>query len=194
MVSITAEDAEFIAAANPIAVVTLLDELETERERANYWKQRAKSAEGHLFANDVRAAAKALHANTTQNETPFEELSEEDRQRRFRGAWTVVAAINAERNRRKPKDSPAGEAWCECGDGPSDGFVCPNCLVANGWSCGAEIDALKVEARRYRWLRDECGIVEYRALTRSTNASGMLPSGDTLDEAIDAAMAGGTHG
>ncbi|MFV3387852.1 hypothetical protein ACNFCJ_20945 [Pseudomonas sp. NY15364] len=120
-----------------------LAELEAIKEvasRAEYWKQRAKSAEGHLFANDVRAAARALHANTTQNEIPFDELSEADRHRRYRGAWTVIASINAERARRLPHDSRDEYVWCGCGDGyPVNSYgagfmaansgVCENCAA-----------------------------------------------------------------
>lgn len=48
------------------------------------------------------------------------------------------------------------------------------------------IEALRKDAERYQWLRDGCGIVEYRAI--ATIGSGMLPSGETLDAVIDGAM------
>ena len=47
---------------------------------------------------------------------------------------------------------------------------------------------LRVDAERYRWLRDRCGIVEYAAAFGGINA--ILPSGDRLDVAIDSAKGG----
>jgi hypothetical protein len=59
----------------------------------------------------------------------------------------------------------------------------------------SDIDQLKAEgktllkdAERYRWLRDQCGLVEYKAIAGSIGP-GMLPCGEELQEAIDAAMA-----
>lgn len=52
----------------------------------------------------------------------------------------------------------------------------------------AENEALRKDAERYRWLRDGCGVVEYKAIAGSIGP-GMLPSGDKLQAAIDAAMA-----
>lgn len=43
---------------------------------------------------------------------------------------------------------------------------------------------LNVYATRYRFLRDHCGIVEYKQAFGSVGA-GMLPSGEALDQAID---------
>lgn len=48
-------------------------------------------------------------------------------------------------------------------------------------------EALRKDAERYRWLRDGCGIVEYKAIAGSIGP-GMLPSGQVLEDAIDAAM------
>lgn len=143
------EDDRFIAAANPAAILALLGEndkrgaeIDRLRGRFAYWKQRAKSAEGHLFAGDVRAAAKALHSNTTQGLTKFEDLSEEDRHSRFRGAWSVLASVNSERRLRLPHDSRVDMVWCACGDGyPAYSFgagfiaanngICENCDAAD---------------------------------------------------------------
>lgn len=50
-----------------------------------------------------------------------------------------------------------------------------------------EIQQLRKDAERYRWLRDSCGIVEYKKAFGGIG-SGMLPSGDALDSSIDAAM------
>lgn len=52
----------------------------------------------------------------------------------------------------------------------------------------AELAALRKDALRYRWLRDGCGVVEYKAIAGSIGP-GMLPSGDKMQAAIDAAMA-----
>lgn len=49
------------------------------------------------------------------------------------------------------------------------------------------VQAWKKDAERYRWLRDICGIVEYKQAFGSIG-SGMIPSGKRLDVAIDAAM------
>ena len=47
------------------------------------------------------------------------------------------------------------------------------------------------DALRYRWLRDACGLADYKEIAGSTGP-GMLPSGAKLDAAIDAAM-GASH-
>ena len=54
----------------------------------------------------------------------------------------------------------------------------------------AEVQALRKDAERYRWLRDQCGIVEYQAIAGSIG-SGMLPSGESLDAALSAAIGQG---
>lgn len=43
------------------------------------------------------------------------------------------------------------------------------------------------DAARYLWLRNTCGLVEYKNAFGAVG-SGMLPSGKTLDDAIDAEM------
>lgn len=53
-----------------------------------------------------------------------------------------------------------------------------------------ENEALRKDAERYRWLRDRCGIVEYKAIAGSIGP-GMLPSGEKLEMAIDAVMSKG---
>lgn len=50
----------------------------------------------------------------------------------------------------------------------------------------AENEALRKDALRYRWLRDECGVVAYKEIAGSIGP-GMLPSGEKLEAAIDAA-------
>ncbi|MDD1131142.1 hypothetical protein [Pseudomonas shahriarae] len=46
------------------------------------------------------------------------------------------------------------------------------------------------DAERYRYLRDRCGVVEYKAIAGSIGP-GMLPSGEKLDVAVDAVMGKG---
>lgn len=46
------------------------------------------------------------------------------------------------------------------------------------------------DAERYRYLRDRCGLVEYKVIAGSIGP-GMLPSGEKLDVAIDAALGKG---
>ena len=60
-------------------------------------------------------------------------------------------------------------------------------LVAKLAQLKVYVDTLQADAERYRWLRDRRGIVEYAAAFGGMNA--MLPSGDRLDAAIDAAQA-----
>lgn len=46
------------------------------------------------------------------------------------------------------------------------------------------------DAERYRYLRDRCKVVEYKAIAGSIGP-GMLPSGEKLDVAVDAVMGKG---
>lgn len=101
----SAPDAEFIAACDPGTVLALIAENEALRrdaERAAYWRQRAKSAEGHLFSSDVLAGGKALHQWVRMSEKPWDELSGAERNQLFHAAFRVIAAVNTERNRRQP--------------------------------------------------------------------------------------------
>ena len=54
-------------------------------------------------------------------------------------------------------------------------------------SAQSRIAELEKDAARYLWLRDICGIVEYKAAFGSIGP-GMMPSGENLDVSIDAAM------
>ncbi|MGF0237583.1 hypothetical protein ACQR3P_01670 [Rhodococcus sp. IEGM1300] len=51
----------------------------------------------------------------------------------------------------------------------------------------AENEALRNDAERYRYLRDCCGLVEYKRIAGSIGP-GMLPSGERLDITVDAVM------
>lgn len=95
----------FMVAANPAAVLGLIAELKELRRRAAYWKQRAKSAEGHLYAGDMKAAMRELHKRTTHAGTPWEDLSVSQHAQIQGAALAVVGAINYRRDRRLPADS-----------------------------------------------------------------------------------------
>lgn len=76
--------------------------LRKDAERANYWKQRAKSAEGHLHASDFRAAAQALHKHTKFSATPWAELTDAQRSQIEMAAGMTIAAVNDRRDIRIP--------------------------------------------------------------------------------------------
>lgn len=78
------------------------DELAEAKARASYWKQRAKSAEGHLFASDTGAAARAVHSASSHSETPWSGLTDEQRHAFEFVAVRVIAAVNVRRDGRKP--------------------------------------------------------------------------------------------
>lgn len=82
-----------------------MESLRKDAERASYWRQRAKSAEGHLFKGDVTVAAKALHKCVRLAETPWDALDAEQRVRLQSAAFRVIAAVNNQREIRLPHDS-----------------------------------------------------------------------------------------
>lgn len=120
----------FALAANPAAILELIAENERMREqcelndmvhgtkgrerlamllkadadRASYWKQRAKSAEGHLYAGDMQQAARELHKRTSHSGTPWDELTVAQRAQIEGAVLAVVAAVNAKRDARQPVD------------------------------------------------------------------------------------------
>jgi hypothetical protein len=105
LLGLTGAETEFAKAASPDAVLELIAELKELRRRADYWRQRAKSAEGHLYAGDMKAAMRELHKRTAYAGTPWEDLSV-SRQAQIQGAAVaVVGAINSQRDRRLPADS-----------------------------------------------------------------------------------------
>ena len=95
----------FAEAVSPAAVLGLIAELKDLRRRAAYWKQRAKSAEGHLYAGDMKAAMRELHKRTAFAGTPWEDLSVSQHAQIQGAALAVVGAINSQRDRRLPADS-----------------------------------------------------------------------------------------
>lgn len=79
-------------------------EIESLRTRATYWKQRAKSAEGHLFASDLQAACDALHKESNFAETPIDQLREWQKAKISAAVHAVLRAVNSQRDRRRPAD------------------------------------------------------------------------------------------
>lgn len=81
-----------------------------ERVRLHhYWRQRAKSAEGHLFASDLTHAAMAIHARSLKAEIPWEELDWREKNARLGCAMDVIARVNQRRDERLPKDTNTTE-------------------------------------------------------------------------------------
>lgn len=119
--------------------------LRKDADRAAYWKQRAKSAEGHLFSGDFRAAAMELHKYSRFESTPWPELTGSQHALITSAAGAVIATVNRLRDARRPKNRDETDAiiWCACGDGHAvnsygAGFmdanngVCANCGAALG--------------------------------------------------------------
>jgi len=77
-----------------------------ESERANYWKQRALSAEGQLPVDACTGGAKAIHRRSLLSNIPYEDLDDQNRAIREWTALDVVFAVNEERRRRLPHDHP----------------------------------------------------------------------------------------
>lgn len=75
------------------------------RERAAYWKQRAKAAEGHLWGSDLQDAAQAIHGISVLRETAWADLTDMQRFGFDHAARLVVGTINAKRAAREPKDA-----------------------------------------------------------------------------------------
>ncbi|MEE1918445.1 ead/Ea22-like family protein [Pseudomonas asiatica] len=97
-------NAAFIAGANPANVLALLSEIDAMHDRAAYWRQRAKSAEGHLHASDFQAACDALHLDSNYADIPAENLTEVQKARISSAVNMVLRAVNAQRDRRRPAD------------------------------------------------------------------------------------------
>lgn len=136
--------------------------LRKDADRAAYWKQRAKSAEGHLFSGDFRAAAMELHKYSRFESTPWPELTGSQHALITSAAGAVIATVNRLRDARRPKNRDETDAiiWCACGDGyaansygagfmDANGGVCANCDAAVGCgrsnSRGSEQDQIPTE-------------------------------------------------
>ena len=132
-------------------------ECEGLRERTSYWKQRAKSAEGHLWSGDREEACKAL---TTLKESSGGGVSV------MHAVGMVLGVIEERRRNRLPADQKE-ISWCACGDGhaansygagfmDANGGVCENCDAAQPRiSCPLELfeglrDSAAAEADEHR--------------------------------------------
>lgn len=106
-------------------------------KRAAYWKQRAKSAEGHLFAGDFQAAAMELHKYSRFESIPWPELTGSQHALILNAAGAVIGTVNRLRNERRPKDVEKSEAviWCACGDGYPANSYGAGFMDANGGAC-----------------------------------------------------------
>lgn len=91
---------EMIAGINLLA-----QERDALAEKVKYWRQRAKSAEGHLPCADIDEAAKAVHMTSNLSATPWAELRRDQQIACQIAASAAVRAINASRDARKPKDA-----------------------------------------------------------------------------------------
>ena len=80
-------------------------EIEALQGRAEYWKQRAKSAEGHLFASDLQAACEALHKESNFARTPIDQLRDWQKAKISAAVHAVLRAVNDRRDRRLPTDA-----------------------------------------------------------------------------------------
>ena len=109
--------------------------------RAAYWKQRAKSAEGHLRGIDAVLAGRAVHARSLKASTPWEDLTEMERTAFAQVAYAAVLAVNAQRDARKPRpetdlahvhadiEGPTGSTDLWIMKGP-DGKMYPACPIS----------------------------------------------------------------
>lgn len=79
--------------------------LRRDAERSKYWKQRAKSAEGHLWCADHLVAAKALHPRTALSAIAWDDLSPAQIAQLSSAVTVVIGAVNACRDARRPADT-----------------------------------------------------------------------------------------
>lgn len=122
------------------------------------WKRNTEALDEFLGEKTVVEVALELLAENVR-------LCEDPRMRAIRSLRGDCADLMAERDRlMAEKDT----------------------LVAAAQSLRDEWRNDQSDAERYRYLRDRCGVVEYKAI-----GPGMLPSGETLDVAVDAVMGKG---
>ncbi|MFI8555807.1 hypothetical protein [Pseudomonas putida] len=100
----TGKAADYIAAADPATILALLVEIDALHDRAAYWRQRAKSAEGHFWNGDCRAAFDEVHRASNYAETPFDELEVWQIARIQSVVIAVLRTVNAQRELRRPAD------------------------------------------------------------------------------------------
>lgn len=126
------------------------------------WKRNTEALDEFLGDNTVVEVALELLAENVR-------LCEDPHMRAIRSLRGDCADLMAERDRLRTENDS---------------------LVAAAQALRDEWRNDQADAERYRYLRDRCGVVEYKAIAGSIGA-GMLPSGEKLDVAIDAVMGKG---
>jgi hypothetical protein len=84
-----------------VSLQVALHEAQQAKQQADYWKQRAAAAEAHMYAVDMRIAAKELHPHTEYHATPWDDLNDDDRSDIERIAGAMMIAVNRERAERQ---------------------------------------------------------------------------------------------
>lgn len=177
----------YVAAANPAAVLALIAEVE-----------RLRTAEGDAMTykagmENVAQQRDQLKAENAGLKTGYEayeqvvqglkaevEVLHAGRQQSSR----LIENLQAELDEAK-QFQPIGEACLSNRD-----TLRASLGLKLGDHLHEHVELLRKDAERYRWLRDHCGIVEYKAIAGSIG-SRMLPSGENLDAALSAAMGQG---
>ncbi|MBX9404803.1 hypothetical protein K5E40_03820 [Pseudomonas baetica] len=178
---------EFIAAANPAAVLTLIADNEQLAKTADCWdrlnvQNKALSdsfkAERDQAEQDYRDVVGAIELRDIEIAKLRAEISG------LKTGYEAYEQLNAELKAENERLlDQVGVLQSDANSWQSGYDVGRHMGTKTVW---AERRAVRKDAERYRWLRDGCGIVEYRSI--ATIGSGMLPSGEKLDDVIDAAM------
>lgn len=75
------------------------------RQLHGYWKQRAKSAEGHLFSSDFQAACRQLHSMTSFHSTPINELDITQQAKISSAVVGILRTVEHRQTQRRPRDT-----------------------------------------------------------------------------------------
>jgi hypothetical protein len=169
---------------------------------------------------DAWSAADDALQNAAGPEVILALIAENERLKKFEDWFVRLETANnslaesfrAERDQIKAENEalrrqiPSAEiVWCACGDGhaansygagfmDANGGVCANCDAANQ-GVEPDLDAMRKDAERYRWLRsrhwNESDMAVACHPKKSVKLGFDCPSGERLDHAIDAAMGKG---
>ncbi len=86
-----------------------IEQLKAEKEELQrlhgYWKQRAKSAEGHLFSSDFQAACRQLHSMTSFHSTPIDELDITQQAKISSAVVGILRTVEHRQTQRRPRDT-----------------------------------------------------------------------------------------
>lgn len=86
-----------------------IEQLKAEKEELQrlhgYWKQRAKSAEGHLFSSDFQAACRQLHSMTSFSSTPIHELDITQQAKISSAVVGILRTVEHRQTQRRPRDT-----------------------------------------------------------------------------------------